>query len=270
MKTQGPDFAAEFAETGLRMSIQAYDPDMVEAPGVEALAAAGLGNLWRSIGRIWPLWGALTVVNALSAAAAFAPDKAGAVAALQTAIGELPWFVASGLAAGVTTGLAIRIVLGREKPWRPDGPLLAYAAAVTGLGVAGSLVAAVVQAPHGAGADAQVSFMSTAGATLVAALALLWVALRLTIWPVGRLVGYDEMSPGRSWRLMKGAVLRSMLAAALLSAPVFILNMLVAMLTQAAGPVTARVSAAPLASLMALLAASVAAEIYRARVVLDS
>jgi len=252
------------------MSIQAFDADMVEPPGIETLAAAGLGNLWRAIGRIWPLWGALTVVNALSAAAAFAPERDGAAAALQTAMGELPWFVASGLTAGVTTGLAIRVLLGREKPWRPDGPLLAYAGAVTLLGVAGSVVAAIVQAPHAAGPDAQVTFMTTAGGAVVAALALLWVALRLTIWPVGRLVGYDEMSPGRSWRLMRGAVLRSVLAAALLSAPVFIANLVVVMLTQPAGPVTARVSAAPLASLMALLAAAVAAEIYRARVVLDS
>ena len=95
---------------------------------------------------------------------------------------------------------------------------------------------------------------------------LLWAALRLTLWPISALVGDGDMSPGKSWRLMRGAVLRYVLAVILLSAPVFILQLVVVMLMQPQGPLLAQLAATPLNSLMALLAAAVGAEIYRLRV----
>jgi len=56
------------------------------------------------------------------------------------------------------------------------------------------------------------------------------------------------------------------LAVMLLGAPVFILDLMVTLLTQSQGQFLSRLAATPLSSLLALLAAAVAAEVYRMRV----
>jgi|GEM_PF-2569515 len=245
------------------MSIQAYDADMVERPGIEALAAAGVSNLWRSLGRVWPLWSALTLVFALGAAVlASQPAPSG-----ELQLGTLATAALSSLGAGLVTGIAMRAFLDRDKPWRPDLGLAAYAAIITVLGTGPAALAALAPAltPNAAHAAALNGLGAVSGG-LVAGLVLLWASLRLTLWAIGRLVCDEDMSPGRSWKLMRGAVLSFALAVMLLGAPVFILDLVVTLLTQSQGQFISRLAATPLASLLALLAAAVAAEVYRMRV----
>jgi hypothetical protein len=246
------------------MSIQAYDADMVERPGIEALAAAGVGNLWRTMGGVWPLWSALTLVYAVVAAAVevTAPPVAGG---LQFGLLAIP--AIESLAAGLVTGVATRIFLSREGAWKPDLGLAAYAGIVTFVGAGPAALASMAQTPTLAEAPGALqSYMAFAAAGLVLGLVILWTGLRLTLWPIGKLVGDADMTPGRSWKLMQGAVLRYVLAVVLLGAPLFILELIVAMLTKPEGRLISQIAVAPLTSLMALLAAAVAAEIYRTRV----
>ncbi len=245
------------------MSIQAYDADMVERPGIEALAAAGVGNLWRSLGRIWPLWSALTLIYALGAAVLESqPAPTGGLQA-----GILLTAALSSLGAGLVTGIATRVFLYREKPWRPDLGLAAFAAIIMVLGTGPAALAALTPTPTTSAAQSAImNDLGVAGGGLIAGLVLLWAALRLTLWPIACLVSDEDMSPGRSWKLMRGAVLRFSLAVMLLGAPVFILDLMVTLLTQSQGQFLSRLAATPLSSLLALLAAAVAAEVYRMRV----
>jgi hypothetical protein len=240
------------------MSIQAYDEDMVEAPGAEALASGALANLWASLGRVWPLWSGLTFVFAL--AAGFAGDKGG---------GGLGPSLAASLAVALATGVTIRLLLGRGlAAWKPDVGLAIYVGVVTLLGAGLSTAAAMVPLPaQGAPASAFQTWMTSAAPVLVACLPAIWAAERLTPWLIGRLLDNVEMSRGRSWRLMRGVALRFTMAAILLGAPVGILGMLVVMLTQTQGAVLSHLATSPISGLAALLGAAVAAEVYRARVV---
>jgi len=240
------------------MSIQAYDEDMVEAPGAEALASGALANLWASLGRVWPLWSGLTFVFALAAGFAGGEGAAGLGPA-----------IAASLAVALATGVTIRLLLGRGlAAWKPDAGLAVYVGVVTLLGAGLSAAAAAVPLPaQGAPAAAFQTWMTTAAPVLVACLPAIWAAQRLTPWLIGRLLDNVEMSRARSWRLMRGVALRYTMAAILLGAPVGILGMLVAMLMQGQGAVLSHLAATPLSSLAALLGAAVAAEVYRARVV---
>ena len=241
------------------MSIQAYDADMVEAPGAETLASGALGNLWASFGGVWPLWSALTIVYAVGAA----------VAESTAGFGQLLPAAGSSLAAAVVGGILIRVLLGRGlAAWKPDGGLFSFVGIVGLLSVGPSMLGAFLQPPAHAVAAADVSGYTTqAGGVGVVGLSLLWMAMRLTPWPIGRLLGNVEMSSGRAWRLMRGVVLSYAMAAILLSAPVVALAVMVAMLTKPQGHLISQLAIAPLSSLVALLAAAVAAEVYRARVV---
>ena len=169
---------------------------------------------------------------------------------------------------GLLTGVALRAMLDRGwAAWKPDLGLAAYALIVMLLGAVPEAVTYLVQVPaHGAPQAVLLPFAAAASLSLAFAAVLAWVVLRLTLWPIGLLMGDAEMTPSRSWALMRGSVLRFLLAALLLAAPVFILNLMVVMLTQPQGRLISQVAAAPLLSLMALLAAAVAAEIYRTRV----
>jgi hypothetical protein len=247
------------------MSIQAYDADMVERPGIEALAAAGVGNLWRSMGRIWPLWSVLTFAYAMGVLVLEGQVGPAASGLLRPEV--LAAAAGSSLVAGLVTGIAIRVFLYREGAWRPDLGLGAYALIVMLLGTgpaAFAEVSPVLAIPQGGPSLPDNMGLVVCG--LAVGLLTMWMALRLTLWPIGRLVGDAEMSAGRSWRQMRGAVMGYILAVVLLSAPVFILEMMVVMLMKPEGHLLTQVSVAPLNSLMALLAAAVAAEIYRMRV----
>src|SRR5205823_1105234 len=123
-----------------------------------------------------------------------------------------------------------------------------------------TFLAAMLQAPaHGAPAAAQSSFIGLAAVALIGGLAILWGSLRLTLWPIGRLLGNEEMTAGRSWRFMRGAVLRYLMGIILLGAPVAMLNFMVITLTKAQGHLISQIAATPLNALICLLAAAVAA-----------
>jgi hypothetical protein len=242
------------------MSIQAYDADMVEAPGAETLAAGAFANLWSAFGSVWPLWSVLTLVNAIAAAAG---EGAGG-------LGQLPGLIGSVVAAALVSGVAIRLLLGRGlAAWKPDPGLVVYSGVVALLGAGPAVLALVAQPPvQNASQAALSSYTTTAALAAVAGLAIFWVGARLSLWPIGRLLGTAEMTPGRSWRLMRGVVLRYAMATILLAAPVIILDIMVSMLTKAQGHLIGQIAATPLTSLVTLLAAAVAAEVYRSRAII--
>ena len=241
------------------MSIQAYDADMVEAPGVETLAAGAVANLWASLGAVWPLWSALTLVFAIAAAAA--EGLAG--------VAQAPMLIAADLAAALVGGIAIRVLLGRgPAAWKPDAGLAAFVLIAGLFAVGPTVLMLLAQPPAHTGSQAELSAYTTqAGGAAVVALAILWAAMRITPWPIGRLIGNDQMTPGRAWRLMRGVVPRYAMAAILLAAPVAVLAVMVAMLTKSQGHLISQIAVTPLSSLVALLVAAVAAEVYRSRIV---
>jgi hypothetical protein len=250
------------------MSIQAYDPDMVEAPGAESLASGALANLWASFGQVWPLWSVLTLVGAVSAAAA--TDGAAAGGSLAAALGRLTVDAPANFVAALVSGVAVRLMLGRGRAaWKPDGGLFAYAVIV---GLAATAVSAVsaIMGPiptPGAAPGALMANTGVAAAALAAGFALIWAAARLTLWPVGLLFGASDLGPALAWRRMRGVVLGYGMATLLLAAPIVILGLLVVMLTQTQGPLVSHLAIAPLGGLLALVAGAVAVEVYRARVV---
>ena len=240
------------------MSIQAYDADMVEAPGVETLAAGAVANLWASFGRLWPLWSALTLLYAI--AAAMAEGLAG--------FSQLPILIGADFAGALVAGIAVRVLLGRgPAAWKPDAGLAAFVGIAGLIAVGPTALMLLAQPPAHAPSQAEVSsFTTQAGGAAVVAVAILWAAMRLTPWPIGLLLGNAEMTAGRSWRLMRGVVLRFAMAAILLSAPLIALAVMVVMLTRPQGHLISQLAVTPLSSLVALLAAAVAVEIYRSRI----
>jgi len=240
------------------MSIQAYDADMVEAPGAETLAAGAVANLWASFGRLWPLWSVLTLLYAIAAAAAEG----------LSGFSQLPILIGADFAAALVAGIAIRVLLGRGlAAWKPDGGLAAFVV-IAGLAAVGpTALMLFAQPPAHAPSQAEVSsFTTQAGGAGVIGAAFLWAAMRLSPWPIGLLLGNAEMTAGRSWRLMRGVVLRFAMAAILLSAPLIALAVMVGMLTKPQGHLISQLAITPVSSLVALLAAAVAVEVYRSRI----
>src|SRR5204863_4631913 len=111
-----------------------------------------------------------------------------------------------------------RIMLGRPQgAWRWDGGFFRYLAWVTvvGLGSA-ALVMLMVGAPSGGVDAAPEELAAYGGRVLVVFLilpVLIWAMMRRLPWPIGMVMGEPSMTAGKSWRLMRGAVLAYILAA---------------------------------------------------------
>jgi hypothetical protein len=122
--------------------------------------------------------------------------------------------------------------------------------------------------PPGAHASpAEVKVFLNEVVLLIASLTLAGVAmLRLTLWPIARLLGRRDISPERSWRLMRGTTGNFLFATVVLTAPLGILASIPLMLSSQGLELLARLWAAPIGAAMVLLVSAVAAEAYQTRI----
>jgi hypothetical protein len=250
------------------MSTQAID-QAAGAPSattsVEQLAAAALGSFWRALGRLGPLWLLGTVFIALKVVLANAP-LVGATPLERSLAAATAGFFGQ-VAPALVSGVAIRMFLGRQREaWRVDRHFWRYIGIVSLLGVAPVAVSvwAAAVGPLAVPGDPVALFGAVALTAAPAALAI-WVALRLALWPIGRLMGAADLAPQRSWSLMRGAAAGAFGAALLLGAPLFILAMIPVMATSHGDVAQGELAAAPLLAALNLVVAAVAAEVYRAR-----
>ncbi len=249
------------------MDSQEIGQELTEAPsaGVEQLASAALKSLWRTAGRLGPLWLIGTLFIALKIVATNVPLTWASEVQAGMISGTLE--LAGHVLPATVSGLAIRMYLGRgREAWRLDGAFWRYVGVITLLSLAPVMLTVWVSALWAGGAPTlTTAFLSEAVLALAAFVLLLWATLRLLLWPVGRLMGEADMSPERSWSLMRGGVVGYFGASVLLTAPMFMLSMIPAVMTLHGDRAQGELLAAPLGSAMTLVFAAVAAEIYRLR-----
>lgn len=247
------------------MSSQGHPARAPVAPrGVEALALSALANLWRSLDRILPLWFALALFHALVHRHADAPDPDAwpLQAILDNEASTLTGLVVTGLAAAV----AVRIFLGRgRESWKPDAGLGAFVGIFVLLGIAPVVI---LMGLHPPGPDAPISELKAQLARvafgLATGVAMFWISLRLSLWPIGRLLDDRRLTASQSWTLMRGAVMRYAGAVSSVVAPLILIDAAVSV-TTAQWPMVHSAGMAPLNAAITLGAAAVAAEVYRDR-----
>lgn len=125
--------------------------------------------------------------------------------------------VANHLGVGLLMGLSIRVLLNRP-PVRPIAGLAGYAGLVAAAAFAQALPFLAVGNLRLFAAEDPGALALRLLAVSLAVVAPLLIYIRLVLWPVGVLTG-EPIRPARSWRLMRGATLRFLGAAALLAAP---------------------------------------------------
>jgi hypothetical protein len=125
---------------------------------------------------------------------------------------------------GILTAVAVRIFLNRRKDWRRlDRGVAIWLA----LGAAINLGLLLTAAAGASLLPAAAAAYATWSAWLIR-LILLPVWLRLKAWPIGRLVGDAAMTPGRSWRRMRGVVWPTFLATLVVGALPFVIGLIFA------------------------------------------
>ena len=232
--------------------------------GVEALAVAALRNLWRSMDKVLPLWFALAVFHSLVHPHVYTPaDEVWPLQAiLDNEASMLTGLVVTGLAAAV----ALRIFLGRgREALKPDEGLGAFVGIFVLLGVAPVVI---LMGLHPPGPSAPISELQDelmrAGFGLATGVAMFWISLRLSLWPIGRLLDDRRVTAVQSWTLMRGAVMRYAGAVSSVVAPLILVNAAISVVT-AQMPTIHTAAVAPLNAAITLGAAAVAAEVYRNR-----
>ncbi|HEY8616430.1 hypothetical protein [Phenylobacterium sp.] len=175
----------------------------------------------------------------------------------------------TGLVGALLSGLTLRIVLtpgGRRG--RLDGPLVAYVLLVTVVGLTANLAMGLTTQAMPGDAAAAADPGAAAGQTFLVLLAMiagLWIWLRLTLWPVGMVLGDRAMKPSRSFRLMRRGVWGVIMGSLILGFGPLLVYLTLAIQAREHGPI-ALVIAAPFLAFFAMATAAVQAEAYRARV----
>jgi hypothetical protein len=250
---------------GAAMSTQAHPGKAPVNQGVEALSMAALTNLWRSLDKLLPLWFGLAAFHALARAAVHAhtADAWPLRAIIDNEASTLTMMLVSALAAAV----ALRVFLDRgREALRVTPGLAGFVGIIILLGIAPAMILMGMHspAPDASGMDLQVDMVRMSLA-LLTGMVMFWVSLRLTLWPIARLLGDNRVTGGQSWALMRGATGRYAAVLGLLIGPMLLLNYLLDVFTRAASPLIHGAATAPLSAAISLTTAAVAAEVYRMR-----
>lgn len=189
-------------------------------------------------------------------------------AAAQATPGYLAYALAASGISGLGAAWAMRVMSEPARWLRFDRPLLEGALITAGmvlclmaLGLLNVLVAQSVTEP---------GMMVVAGSSVVLlALVLIWVGMRLTLWPMARVAGRKDITPAMSWRLMRRATRGMLLGYAVLLIPLIVL--LVPLMVEAAAAGAPPSSGSLLASqaasgLFTVLAYGLVAAVYTLRV----
>jgi len=130
---------------------------------------------------------------------------------------------------GVLAALATRVLIDGPAGWlKLDRGLIEYVAIVCVLGAVltavglGYSTMAARQYQQNGGVDPQ-AMLWFALATVAAYAVALYVWFRLSLWPLARLMGRREITPGRAWRLMLRATRGLLFAYALAAMPIVLI-----------------------------------------------
>lgn len=187
--------------------------------GAERLGAVSLlTEALRRIGRTPARFAALWLVGGGAVVAAQVAGEASGVL-LPAAAGTPANLAANaGLAviAGLSGALALRLAIAGPQGWLKVDGRLAQCAGLLALATAAfTAVNLVAIAGLRAGAPSEVG-LSYAVVGVAGFATFIFVFSKLLLWPIGRLTGRPELTPARSWVLMRGA-LRAWLLANLLA-----------------------------------------------------
>lgn len=235
---------------------------------VGTLVSGALARLRDSLQALAPIAAGWTLATI---ALQYGAQATGAAASATSLSWEYVAFaVVSALVNAVFFTPTARIMLGRPQgAWRWDGGFFRYLAWAAGVGLGSAvLVMLMVGAPSG-GVDASPEELAAYGGRVLVVFlmfpVLLWVVMRLLLWPIGMVMNEPSMTAGRSWRLMRGAVFAYIVAAVALNVLPSLLVSLAALRYTATGSLLWLVPIGPLGAISAQLSAALTAEVYRRR-----
>ena len=148
---------------------------------------------------------------------------------------------------------------------KPDTAMGAYVGIFVLLGIAPVVILMGLHPPQTAAPVSELhDDIVRAGFGVAIGMAMFWLSLRLTLWPIGRLLDDSRVTAAQSWILMRGAVMRYAGAVSVLVAPLILINAAVSLATEHV-PLIHQAAIAPLNAAIMLGATAVAAEVYRNR-----
>ena len=243
-------------------------------PSATALAGRAWGDVRKSFSSLWPLWIAGSVYGAGSTYwSRVASPERGHVTG--------PWLIylaLSTIGGAILSGPAARAFLGGGKPWWTLDSALARYVLLDALGglliespnmipsAAQTGAAQTGAAQTGAGLAAAGAMLGVALFKLVGVFVLVWIVVRLLLWPIGQFPEVGVVSARQSWRLMRGAFWPYVGAAILAGLPPGIIALSLVSLYRAHGALWALIAQAPFNGLLNLILTAVGVEVYRARV----
>lgn len=249
---------------------------MNRAEGSTALRAGDLigpaaRGLRAAFPRVWPVLLGLAVVTtaiSLFMNGALEGAKAAADPRMQTAwvtLGAMLVMTMVGAAAAIPL---FRTLVGRgETAYRLDGNAVRYLAVQAGIaGVVAlwMLPTLLMPDPKAATPEQVATFGGLALVLLISAPAMIWAGIRITLWPLGLLVGERGLTLREAWARMHGASWAYVAALVAMVGPPVIMATLVSG-ADGLGAVREALSAA-FSAVGSLAANAVGAELYRRRV----
>lgn len=188
--------------------------------GLFPLLGRAFGRIRRNLLLAAILCLALAAVKALGGGLKRLLDIPGNLADITPAY--LAFVVIMAAAASAVAAVMLRLFLGRGPEWRRAGR--GFIVAVGLLTLASLTFSALTVLTMGRarlGPPGQVLFRE--GLLLIESMVAGWICVRLLLWPIGALAGDASMTPGRSWRLMRGYVAPYVGVVVLFSLPTAIL-----------------------------------------------
>ncbi|WP_374472765.1 hypothetical protein [Phenylobacterium sp.] len=215
----------------------------------------------------------LPIGLAYAASSVLAEQVAGQLGALDPGAGPTPAFLAYGLASGVfgavLSGFALRRLLAPERGvFRLDLGLVVYVLLMAGAGLVMNLFALNMAGPAPDPTDTAAAgpYVARSLGLLILLTLAIWAWLRLTLWPIGVLLGDRRIRPSVSFRLMRRGVLAVILGSLILGLGPLIVYGVIAAQDGRGDALLRQVIGAPFLAFFAVSAAAVQAEAYRQRV----
>jgi len=137
-------------------------------------------------------------------------------------LGYLAYAAVGAAVAGLGTALGLRLLLRGREGWLKADRGLFECAALYGLMASGILILSAAMASGSSTAADPGALAVRSFAFLALYLVGIYVALKLTLWPIGLLTRHAEVTPARSWRLMRKATRGYILAHVVFGIPFMI------------------------------------------------
>ncbi len=194
-----------------------------ERIGTMTLVRGGLARLRAHAPAALVLWLAISTMSAgveLAARATGLQTDAPAVSGAY-----LGYLFATAFVSSLGSLLAARLFLqGRAGLLRVDRGLIEALGLLAGMTALVSWSASLYAVAMAGSAQSPQNALAMGVGGAVAYLAMAYVLLKVTLWPIGRLMGRPEVTPGRSWRLMRKATRGVILAYVLAIVPLMVVS----------------------------------------------